>query len=322
MKFILGCRAGSVVTTSKKVAIVGAGVAGLGAAGYLYCKGYQLDVYDALPEAGGLLVFGIPEERLPKKGVIEGIEELKAAGVRFHLGMRIGASALENIIATHDATLLATGTWRARSLSAPGANLEGVITALDLLVDNAKYRMGFSTNVRRLYGRVGIMGGGYTAVDAVIEAMKWTDQIYVFYRRTIKESEAHAEWESVSKKGIKIFERSLVTRVMGTKRVEAVEVWNVNMKGNIPEFVPGSAQIFPLDFLLVAIGEERTPPDCVDKLGIKIENGRPVTDDNMMTTRRSVFAAGDLVTGPSFIGNALASGLRAAKAMDAFLRKG
>jgi glutamate synthase (NADPH/NADH) small chain len=319
VKFILSCKAGSVSERGKKVAVIGAGVAGLGAAGYLYCRGYDIDVYDALPEAGGLLLFGIPDERLPKKGVIEGIDELKAAGVKFHLGIKVDSFKLEKIMESHDAVLIATGTWKAKSLRVPGADLEGVITALDFLVDNAKYRLGLSPILRKIYGTVGIMGGGYTAVDAVIEAMKWTDRIYVFYRRTIRESEARSEWESIGRKGVRIIENSLVTRVIGTKSVEGVEVWGVKMKGDVPEFIPNSGTIFPLDFLLVAIGEESTPPESIERLGIKVMDGRLLVDENMMTSRYGVFAAGDVVNGPTFIGNALASGLKAAKAMDAFL---
>jgi len=320
LKFILGCKPGTARSNGKRVAIVGAGVAGLGAAGYLYCRGYDVDVYDAMPEAGGLLMFGIPEERIPKKGVLEGINELRAAGVRFTLNTKVGDELLEKIIESHDATLLATGTWKARRMEVPGSDLEGVMSALDVLVTNSLYRLGFSAERVVLGGKIAIIGGGFTAVDAAVESLKWSEDVSIFYRRTVPESEAHVELQRIRDRGVKVTERVLPRSFLGTKRVERMELWDVDMKGNSLSFIQGSAREVPVDFVLLAIGEERTPPFSDSGLGIKAVSGKPIVDAAFMTTRPSVFAAGDLVDGPSSIGNALSSGLKAARSIDSYLQ--
>jgi len=319
LRFILNCNPEQVTPAGKKVAIIGAGVAGLGAAGYLYCKGYHIDAYDSMPEAGGLLLFGIPNERMPKKGVLEGINQLKRYGVEFYLNKAVQDELLEEIIESHDATLIATGTWKARQLNVPGVDLQGVMLALDFLVANSLHDLDFSSSGVALDGRIGIIGGGYTAVDAALESLKWSKDVFIFYRRTISESEARCELKALKQKGVTIYESTLPKSIYGTKKVQGIELWDVKFNGSEVNYVPGSARNFPLDYVLIAIGEDRTPPYRGGLNGISTVDGKPIVNDRMMTTRKSVFAAGDLVNGPTYIGNALSSGLKAAKYIDEFL---
>ncbi|MFN7106225.1 MAG: FAD-dependent oxidoreductase, partial [Pyrobaculum sp.] len=143
MRFLLRCKPETKkLPSGKKVAIIGAGPAGLGAAGVLICNGHEVHVYDALPEPGGLLMFGIPSFRIPKEGIREGVRELEAAGVKFHRSTFVYCGQkpeehealllvksfvdLEELANRYDAVVVTTGTWKSRPLKVPGEELPGV----------------------------------------------------------------------------------------------------------------------------------------------------------------------------------------------------
>jgi len=321
MKFILGCRPGQPSLNGMRVAVIGAGVAGLGAAGFLYCRGYSLDVYDMMPEAGGMLMFGIPEERIPKRGVLEGVLEMRRAGVNFSLGKKVDCSNLEGIAATHDAVIVSTGTWSSRRLNVSGCRLEGITPALEFLVANYMHALGFSDREVSLKGRVAVIGGGYTAVDAAVESLKWTSDVDLYYRRTISESSAKHELSKLPDRGIRVHEQMIPVRFLqdGSNCVKKMELVKVNMRGAVAVPVEGSAVSVDVDRVLVAVGETPTPPVSDGCCGIRLSGEKPVVDSNFMTTKEGVFAAGDVVTGPSNIGNALFNGLQVARKVDQYL---
>ena len=197
MRFLLRCKPNTKKPpTGKKVAIIGAGPAGLGAAGVLLCNGHEVDVYDALPEPGGLLIIGIPAFRVPKEGVREGVKELAEAGARFFTSTFVYCGEkpheheallfvkefvnLEDIIKKYDAVVITTGTWRSRSLEIPGEDLPGVYKALDYLARIYANQLGYlpKEKVYPTGRKVLVVGAGLTAVDAARTRPTGKSKIY------------------------------------------------------------------------------------------------------------------------------------------------
>ncbi|MCU7787408.1 FAD-dependent oxidoreductase [Pyrobaculum sp. 3827-6] len=347
MRFLLRCRPNTKKPpTGKKVAIIGAGPAGLGAAGGLLCSGHEVHIYDALPEPGGLLIFGIPPFRVPREGVREGVKELVDAGAKFYTSTFVYCGEkprehealllarefvnLEELVNRYDAVVITTGTWRSRSLGAPGEGLPGVYKALDYLFRIYSSQLGYlpREKVHPAGRRVLVVGAGLTAVDAALEAkLQGAEKVVVAYRRTINEAPAGrktVETELIAK-GIEFRELVNPVAFLGTGRLEKVRFIRMRLgppdkSGRPrPEPVPGSEFEEEFDTALIAAGEEPTPPGSC--LGIEFNpDGTIKVDEKMMTTRRGVFAAGDVATGPSLIGKALGSGMRAAQYVDEFLK--
>ncbi len=332
MRFLRECKPGSLPKkTGKKVSIIGAGPAGLGAAGVLVCKGHEVIMYDQLPEAGGLLIFGIPDFRIPKKRIRDGIRELAEAGVEIKLNTKVGRDVdLEEIILDSDAVLIATGTWKSRELNVEGKNLKGIHTAFDYIVEYHMYKYGYSEHVPEKGEKALVVGGGLTAVDMCYIAKEvGCEEIYLSYRRTRQYAPAGKnEFNQLEKEGVKILELTQPTRFIGGDRVKAVELVKnrlVESGGRRPKPTPieGSEFTIDVDIVFLAIGEIPTPPFEDGKYGIKVNpDGTIFTDDQFRTTREGVFAAGDVRTGPSLIGPALASGKKAGLSIHQYLITG
>lgn len=333
MRFARRCRPGDEIPRSgKKVAIIGAGPAGLGAAGELICFGHEVHVYDMLPEAGGLLIFGIPEFRIPKDGVRRGIKELMDIGVVFHLNTKVGIDIdFEDIINEYDAVLIATGTWKSRKLNIPGEELKGVYHALDFIVDFHLYRYGYSSHEVKLSDKVLVIGGGLTAVDACYLARDaGAEEVYLFYRRIREFAPAGVkEFNKLEENGFKIYELTQPVEFGGDEKGNLRYVKAIRMKlgekdsSGRPRPVPieNSDFVIEISAALVAAGEIATPPFADEKYGIEITKWNTIKiDKEYKTTRKGVFAAGDVVTGPSLIGPALASGKKAALAINKYLK--
>ena len=347
MRFLLRCRPNTKKPpTGTKVAIIGAGPAGLGAAGILLCNGHEVHIYDALPEPGGLLIFGIPPFRVPREGVREGVKELQEAGAKFFTSTFVYCGEkprehealllvknyvnLEDLVQKYDAVVITTGTWRSRSLGVPGEDLPGVYKALDYLFRIYAHQLGYlpAEKVYPTGRKVLVVGAGLTAVDAALEAkLQGAEKVVVAYRRTINEAPAGRktiETELINK-GVEFRELLNPVAFLGGGRLERVRFIKMRLgppdkSGRPrPEPVPGTEFEEEFDTVLIAVGEEPTPPGKC--LGIEFNpDGTVKVDEKMQTTRRGVFAAGDVVTGPSLIGKALASGMKAATFVDEFLK--
>lgn len=327
---------------NKRVAIIGAGPAGLGASGVLICKGYEVHVFDLLPEPGGLLLFGIPGFRVPKKNVREGIEDLKRLGVIFHTNTKVvpgrveepGKIGFDLILERFDAVIIATGTWEERRLEVPGEDLPRVYPALSYLFEYSKAELGYISykDLPPLGRRVAVIGAGLTAVDAAEVSLRLgSEDVYMIYRRTINEAPAHRrEIERLIKEGVKWIELATPKRFIGdhSEGVRAVEL--IRMRLGEPDHtgrprpipIEGSEYTIDIDSALIAIGEIPTPP-ILDPSRLKLNRDRTIwVDKKNRTSIEKVFAAGDVVIGPSFIGRALASGISAANSVDEYLRSG
>ncbi len=335
MKFARRCRPeDQIPVTGKKVAIIGAGPAGLGAAGELVCYGHEVHVYDMLPEPGGLLIFGIPEFRIPKEGVRKGIRELIDLGVIFHLNTKVGKDIdFEDLVNEFDAVLIATGTWKSRRLKIPGENLKGVYHALEFIVDYHLHKYGYSDKEVKLKNRVIVIGGGLTAVDACYLARDaGAEEIYLFYRRTREFAPAGVrEFNKLEENGFKVQELTQPIEFGGDESGTLKYVKAIRMRlgekdsSGRPKPVPIENSEFTIEAsaVLVAAGEIATPPFIDQKYGIEITKWNTIkTDKEYKTTRKGVFAAGDVVSGPSLIGPALASGKKAALAIHKYLQTG
>ena len=335
MKFVRKCKPGEELPkTGRKIAIIGAGPAGLAAAGELVCDGHEIHVFDMMPEPGGLLIFGIPDFRIPKKGVIEGIEGLKEIGILFHQNIKVGKDIdLEDIIKGHDAVLIATGTWKSRQLKIPGENLPGVFQALEFIVDFHLHKYGYLKKEPKLQGKNLVIGGGLTAVDACYIARDaGAEEVVLYYRRTRDVAPAGArEFNKLEKEGVEVRELTQPVEFIPSDggEVEAVKAIKMRLgekdSSGRPRPIPieGSEFVRKIDGVLIAAGEIATPPFESGKYGIELTRWNTIkTDKRFRTTRKGVFAAGDVKTGPSLIGPAMASGRKAANEIREYLDTG
>lgn len=319
---------------SGKVAILGAGPAGLTAAGVLVCDGLEVDVYDMLYEPGGLLIFGIPDFRIPKDKVKSGIEDLVKAGVSFAMRRKVGDDEhsdilLDEILARYDATLIATGAWEPRKMNIEGEDLEGVFHAAPYIVSYYSAKLGYLKKYPSLGKSVAVIGGGLTAVDSCLVALEQgVGDVYLVYRRTRKEAPAgEKELSALERKGVRVLELKAPIKFLGDEgRVRSMITLDMKLGSPdksgrpAPEPIPNSDKELPLDSVIVAVGGLPTPPFRKLTYDIKLSNdGRVLVDDKKRTTRSGVFAAGDVETGPSLIGPAVKSGLEAAFAIKEYI---
>ncbi len=344
MRFAFHCKE-KPESTGKKIAVIGAGPAGLSATGYLVCQGHEVHVYDKLPEPGGLMLFGIPEFRIPIDRVRLGYKELEENfGVVFHTSTKVifgedeekhegdelvkEKVSLEDLINEYDAVLITTGTWKSRMVDIPGIDLEGVYPALDFLFKLKASKLGYvpKEETPEVEGKiVAVIGAGYSAVDAALEPLlHGAEQVYLLYRRTINEAPAGSfEINTLIRRGVKWVELVVPTKILGEGgKVKAIELRRCKLgepdesgrRRPIP--IEGSEFTIDVDYVLFAIGEIPTPPFSQD-IGIEVDRrGRIVVDSRHMTTKEGVFAAGDVVTGPSKVGRAVLDGLLAAESLN------
>ncbi len=322
--------------TGKRVAIIGAGPAGLGAAGVLRCRGHDVVVFDMLPEAGGMMFFGIPDDRINKERIRASIRELMDAGVKFVLNTKVGRDIpLGKIIESFDAVLIATGTWRTRRLDVPGEDLPWVLNAAEWLVEVHMARYGHIpwSDVVKPKGRILIVGAGLTAVDIATVLLTYpefrggVEEVVLSYRRTRELAPMRlSEFERIEKLGVKVWELTQPIEFKERDGVRIVRFTRMKLEATPgekrprPKPIPGSEFEEVFDYVFKAIGEEPTPPFEPGEYGIELNpDGTIKTNEYFMTTREKVFAAGDVRHGPSLIGPALKSGLDAAQRIHEYL---
>lgn len=320
----------------KKVAVIGAGPSGLTAAGDLAKMGYSVTVFEALHIAGGVLVYGIPEFRLPKAIVSAEVENLKALGVKIETNMVIGKilTVDELLDDGFGAIYIGTGAGLPRFMGIPGESLNGVYSANEFLtrINLMKaYKKDSKTPV--LHGRkVAVVGGGNVAMDAARSAMRLgAEEVYVVYRRSMEELPArHEEVEHAIEEGI-VF-KTLVNpievlgdeqgNVRGLRCVE-MELGEPDKSGRRRPIVkPGSEFDLEIDEMIMSIGTSPNPLIRSTTPGLETNSrGCIITkDESGLTSRKAVYAGGDAVTGAATVILAMGAGKNAAKAIDEYLR--
>lgn len=345
MKFAFLCRERP-GAAKQRIAIIGSGPAGLSAAGYLVCRGYEIDVYDKLPIPGGMMTFAIPKYRIPLDSIMEGVDELKSKfGVQFNLSTKVicgerhdeGDEFATNrvdflkLVEGYDAVLISTGTWRSRRLGIPGEDARNVMSALEFLFNLHIEDLGLGKSHVGGFKKVVVVGGGLSAIDAAEESiLRGAQEVYLVYRRTIKEAPAGefeirrlmrlgVNWiELAAPKSITVENGSV--RGITFQRMKLGEPDETGRPRPVP--IPESEFTIEADTVIAAIGELPTPPiasECGDLTKYVGKDGRISVDKSYRIPGRNIFAAGDVVTGPSKIGSAVGQGLRAAKEIDKFL---
>jgi len=319
--------------TGKKVAIIGAGPAGLNAAAVLICKGHEVHVFDKLPEPGGLLIFGIPAWRMDKKLIRKGIKELADAGVVFHTNTTVDTEMFEKMLNEYDGIVIASGAWKSKFPKIPGIELEGVIDALTYLVKEGLARDGYIPKEERFVpvGKTAVIGCGETAMDACRQAVRdGAEEVYVIYRRSKEQAPSKdAEIKAAEKEGVEFIWLTNPTKLIGNEKGRVCKIELIKMKLGEPDEsgrprpipIPGSEYTMDMDTVIFAVGMYATPPFHDSKFGIELTSwGTIKTDKEGRTTRPGVCAAGDVVTGPYLIGPAIISGKKAAESLDEYLR--
>ncbi len=311
----------------KKVAVVGAGPAGLAAACDLVREGYGVVVFDSLPAAGGMLVAGIPAFRLPREIVSREIEAIRKMGVEFRLGTTVGKDIpFDDILrGGFGAVFIATGAYKEQTLGVPGEELQGVVGAIPFLkmvnVEGERPRQGRGR-------RVVVIGGGDSALDAARTAARLgAEETYILYRRTAGEmpAEPHRVREAEAE-GVKIMYLVRPTLILGENgHVSAVECENMFLGESgsdgrrKPQPAKASRFILEADTVIAALGESPDLSFLPEGAGIETRGGLIVVDRFHSTTNEKVFGGGDATRGPGKVIEAIRDGKTAAKSIAAFL---
>ena len=315
-----------------KVAVIGSGPAGLTCAGDLAKLGYDVTIYEALHLAGGVLVYGIPEFRLPKSIVQKEVDNLKALGVKVETNMVIGRIlTIEELKDEYgyEAVFVGTGAGLPRFMNIPGENLKGVYSANEFLTRSnlmKAYRDDSTTPIQHAKN-VAVVGGGNVAVDAVRCARRLGAETIMVYRRTIAEAPARRdEIAHTYEEDIEIRELTNPVEcyskngVLTGVRCEKMLLGDPDESGRRRPVSTGEFIDVECDNLVIATGTSYSE-DVVDTTkGIdKDQWGGIATDENGKTSRPGVFAGGDAVTGPQTVVKAMGAGKKAAVSIDAYL---
>jgi len=307
----------------EKVAIIGAGPAGLSAAWDLAREGYQVTVFEALPVAGGMLAVGIPEYRLPKKMLTKEIETVKKLGVDIKLNTPV--SDIESLLKDgYQAVFIATGAHKGDKMGIPGEDLDGVFDAIDFLRET---NLGKEIKVGH---KVAVVGGGNSAIDAARVALrKGAKEVHILYRREKRDMPAIAEEiEAAEEEGVQIHCLTAPVKVLGKGgKVEGVECIRMELKEfdksgrKTPYQINGSEYTMNIDTLIKATGQ-RPDTSFLKGDGIGTAKGGTIVADprTLATGRKGVFAGGDALTGAATAIEAIAAGQRAACSIMRYLR--
>lgn len=317
----------------KRVAIVGSGPSGLTAAGDLAKLGYDVTVYEAFHTAGGVLMYGIPEFRLPKDIVQKEIENLKKMGVKIETNVIIGRTLTVDELFDemgYDAVYIGSGAGLPRFMGIEGESLNGVYSANEFLtrINLMKgYKFPDYDTPVFVGKNVAVLGGGNVAMDAARSAKRLgAENVYIVYRRGREELPARAEEvEHAEQEGVVFKMLQNPTRILGNDDgwVTGMEVIHMELGEpdesgrRRPVPVPGSEEVLDMDTVVVAIGQ--TPNPLIRQTTNGLETNRKgciVADEDGLTSRDKVYAGGDVVTGAATVILAMGAGKKAAAAID------
>lgn len=325
--------------SGKKVAVVGSGPAGLSCAGDLVHMGHEVTVFEALHELGGVLIYGIPEFRLPKEIVKAEIDSLKNLGVDFKTNSVIGfTDTIDELLKDgFDAVFIAVGAGLPNFMNLPGENLNGVYSSNEFLtrVNLMKaYKFPeYDTPVFKVEGKnVAVFGGGNTAMDAVRTSKRLgAKNAFIIYRRSEAEMPARKEEVHHAKQeGIEFLMLSNPNKFIGDENgwlngveITRMELGEPDASGRRrPVAIPNSEYVIDIDMAVIAIGNgsnpiiQQTTPD----LGYNKWGNIVVDEETMATSKPGVFAGGDIVTGGATVILAMGAGRKAAKSIDEYLK--
>ncbi|MEA5038452.1 MAG: NADPH-dependent glutamate synthase [Clostridiaceae bacterium] len=318
-----------------RVAVVGSGPAGLTCAGDLARMGYGVTVFEALHVAGGVLMYGIPEFRLPKAIVQKEINGLREMGVEVRTNMVVGRiqSVDELFEMGYEAVFIGTGAGLPSFMNVPGENLKGVYSANEFLtrVNLMKaYLPGSDTPIQHAK-RVAVVGGGNVAMDAARCALRLgAEEVYIVYRRSREEMPARIEEvEHAEEEGVKFHLLTAPLEVLGDDHKNVIGMRCQRMKLGEPDEkgrrrpvpIPGDEYEMALDSVIIAIGTSPNPLIRSTTKGLDTQKwGGIIADEDGLTSREGVYAGGDAVTGAATVILAMGAGKKAAAAIDKYIQ--
>ncbi|MCG8532300.1 MAG: FAD-dependent oxidoreductase [Desulfovibrionales bacterium] len=320
-------------STGKKVAVIGGGPAGMSCAFFLRRIGHDVEVFEAMPKLGGMLRYGIPEYRLPKKILDWEIQGMLDLGIKAHTGVKFGDDfGLGSLMASgYEAVFLGVGAWQDYSLGIEGENMDGCFTGIDFL-----QRIGSGEKIK-LGKTAAVVGGGNTAVDCARTLLRLgLEKVYMVYRRTRNEMPANeVEIVASEHEGIEFVFLAAPTRVVGNEEGQCqaleylkMELGEPDASGRRrPEPVEGSETLLDVDMVISAIGQrpeadykDNDPNPRMKELELTRWNTIDNDPELLQASVPYIFTAGDAATGPSLVVDAIGSGRRAARSIDLFLK--
>lgn len=333
-----------VKSNGHRVAVIGSGPSGLTCAGDLARKGYQVTVFEALHTAGGVLVYGIPEFRLPKAIVQQEVDNLKRLGVDVETNIVIGKTLTvdELFDMGYEAVFIGTGAGLPNFMGIPGESLKGVYSANEFLTRSNLMKAYLDDPVTPIMkgGRVAVVGGGNVAMDAARTALRLgAEKVYIVYRRSLEELPARREEvEHAMEEGVDFRLLNNPIEILGYSNPDdrrdprngfvagmkciKMELGEPDEKGRCrPIPIEGSEFVLELDTVVIAIGTSPNPliKNTTAGLNVNQRGGIIVEDSTGKTSRDAVFAGGDAVTGAATVISAMGAGKHAAKAIDEYL---
>ncbi len=332
-----------VPSNGHKVAVVGSGPSGLTCAGDLAKKGYEVTVFEALHTAGGVLVYGIPEFRLPKAIVQKEVDNLTAMGVKMETNMVIGKTLTidELFDMGFEAVFVGSGAGLPNFMNIPGESLKGVYSANEFLTRSNLMKAYESDPVTPIMkgGKVAVVGGGNVAMDAARTALRLgAEKVYIVYRRSLEELPARKEEvEHAMEEGIDFQLLNNPVEILGYNnpddrrdpkngfvtgmRCIKMELGEPDEKGRRrPVEIPGSEFELEVDTVVMSIGTSPNPLIKSTTEGLDVNNrGGIIVEENGATTKKGVYAGGDAVTGAATVISSMGAGKVAAKAIDEYL---
>jgi glutamate synthase (NADPH) small chain len=329
----------NVQLTGKRVAVVGAGPAGLGCADVLVRNGVTPVVFDRHERIGGLLTFGIPPFKLEKDVVEKRRELLEGMGVEFRLGVEIGTHLpCEQLLKEYDALFLGMGTYQAVRGGFPGEELPGVHKALPYLIANIRHELALPAAGEAITmrgKRVVVLGGGDTAMDCNRTAIRQgAESVTCTYRRDEGNMPgSRRDYRNSREEGVEFLFNRQPIEILGAESVEGVKLVSTRLGApdargrRVPQAVPGSEQIVPADAVIIAFGFLPSPPPWFATHGIHLQdNGRVRVSASaahpFQTTNPQVFAGGDMVRGSDLVVTAVFEGREAARGILNYLNVG
>jgi NADH-quinone oxidoreductase subunit F len=307
-------------STGKKIAVVGAGPAGLSGAFYLALLGHKVTVYDSAPNAGGMLRYALPEYRLPKDVVDKEVAFIRGAGVQFKFNTTLGKTLkFEQLEKQHDAVLLALGTWQETLLGIPGEDARGLYPSLEFLNASAYGQKP------PLGKKVVIIGGGNSAIDAARTSLRMGAEVTIVYRRSREDMPAiPEETRQAIEEGARLITMAAPVRIITDKnrRITGLEAAKTvagkfDSRGRRSPVITKETYVIPCDTVIKAIGE-KADSTVTQALGLETtsRNTLKVNPWTHQTNHPKVYAAGDYVTGAANVSIAMGWGKKAAKSID------
>lgn len=322
--------------TKKKVAIVGAGPAGIGCADVLIRAGIKCDVFDKQSEIGGLLTFGIPEFKLEKSVVRRRRKILQDMGIKFHLNKEIGKDiSFQKLHDGYDAVFLGMGTYTSLEGGFEGENLTQVHKAIDYLIGNTNHLLKVKQKDHEYINLKGknvvVLGGGDTAMDCNRTAIRQgAKSVSCLYRRDEKNMPgSRREVVNAQEEGVNFEFNTQPIEIVGKDKVEGVRTIQTKLGGpdqngrRVPVPIPGSEKVFPADEVVIAFGFRASPAKWFKNFNIKINNaGLVEAPENQelkfQTSNSKIFSGGDMVRGSDLVVTAIWEGREAAKSIIQF----